>query len=60
MSLPTTSIQYLEIAYLDTDVGQPKFTPPGFLSLTVVDKLSPDLTIPCLNSKDTREVLLLQ
>lgn len=105
MSLPTTSIQYLETAYLDTDVGQPEFTPPGFLSLTVVDKLSPgnlfmvlalltilnlvissscfenfsgvlvfvlcnlfsylssffffielDLRIPCLNSKDTREV----
>ena len=41
MSLPTTRIQYLEIAYLDTDVGQPEFTPPGFLSLTVADKLSP-------------------
>ena len=41
MSLPTTRIQYLEIAYLDTYVGQPEFTPPGFLSLAVVDKLSP-------------------
>ena len=41
MSLPTTHIQYLEIAYLDTYVGQLEFTPPGFLSLAVVDKLSP-------------------
>ena len=32
---------YTKVAYLDTDVGQPEFTPPGFLSLTVVDKLTP-------------------
>ncbi|CAH2073140.1 unnamed protein product [Thlaspi arvense] len=29
--------RYKRVAYLDTDVGQPEFTPPGFLSLTVVD-----------------------
>lgn len=30
--------RYKRVAYLDTDVGQPEFTAPGFLSLTVVDK----------------------
>ena len=29
------------MVYLDSDVGQPEFTPPGFLSLTVVDRLIP-------------------
>lgn len=32
--------RYKKVAYLDTDVGQPEFTPPGFLSFTVVDKLT--------------------
>lgn len=32
--------RYRKVTYLDTDVGQPEFTPPGFLSLTVVDKLT--------------------
>ncbi|CAN1216427.1 Polynucleotide 5'-hydroxyl-kinase NOL9 [Linum perenne] len=40
--------RYRKVGYLDTDVGQPEFTTPGFLSLTVVDELTPDLTIPCL------------
>lgn len=44
--------RYRKVAYLDTDVGQPEFTPPGFLSLTVVDKLTPDLTIPCLKTPE--------
>ncbi|CAK8578378.1 unnamed protein product [Lathyrus sativus] len=39
-------------AFLDTDVGQPEFTPPGFVSLTVVHKLTPDLTIPCLKTPE--------
>jgi polynucleotide 5'-hydroxyl-kinase GRC3/NOL9 len=30
--------RYKRVAYLDTDVGQPEFTAPGFLSLTIVDK----------------------
>ncbi|GAY38961.1 hypothetical protein CUMW_040710 [Citrus unshiu] len=42
--------RYKKVAYLDTDVGQPEFTAPGFLSLTVVDTLTPDLTIPCLKT----------
>ncbi|KAK6924916.1 Polyribonucleotide 5'-hydroxyl-kinase Clp1, P-loop domain [Dillenia turbinata] len=42
--------RYKKVAYLDTDVGQSEFTPPGCLSLTVIDKLTPDLAIPCLKS----------
>ncbi|KAK0604594.1 hypothetical protein LWI29_017329 [Acer saccharum] len=34
--------RYRKVAYLDTDVGQPEFTAPGFLSLTVVDKPTPE------------------
>ncbi|KAK1564430.1 hypothetical protein Q3G72_003078 [Acer saccharum] len=44
--------RYRKVAYLDTDVGQPEFTAPGLLSLTVVDKLTPDLTIPCLKTPE--------
>ncbi|KAJ7945935.1 Polynucleotide 5-hydroxyl-kinase NOL9 [Quillaja saponaria] len=44
--------RYKKVAYLDTDVGQPEFTPPGLLSLTVVDKVTPDLTIPCLKTPE--------
>lgn len=29
------------VAYLETDVGQPEFTPPGFISLTIVNKVTP-------------------
>ncbi|KAI3464019.1 hypothetical protein Pfo_020682 [Paulownia fortunei] len=41
-----------KVAYLDTDVGQTEFTPPGLLSLTVIDKITPDLTIPCLKTPE--------
>ncbi|KAJ6672472.1 hypothetical protein OIU85_013779 [Salix viminalis] len=44
--------RYKRVGYLDTDVGQPEFTTTGFLSLTVVDKLTPDLTIPCLKTPE--------
>ncbi|KAI4343803.1 hypothetical protein L6164_011111 [Bauhinia variegata] len=44
--------RYRKVAYLDTDVGQPEFSPPGFLSLTIVDKVTPDLTIPCLKTPE--------
>lgn len=30
-----------KVAYLETDVGQPEFTPPGFVSLTIVNKVTP-------------------
>lgn len=42
--------RYKKVAYLDTDVGQTEFTPPGCLSLNVIDKLTPDLTIPCMKT----------
>lgn len=44
--------RYRKVAYLDTDVGQPEFTPPGFLSLTVIDEVTPDMTIPCLKTPE--------
>ncbi|KAI5683583.1 hypothetical protein M9H77_04811 [Catharanthus roseus] len=44
--------RYKRVAYLDTDVGQSEFTPPGLLSLTVIDKITPDLTIPCLKTPE--------
>ncbi|CAA7039055.1 unnamed protein product [Microthlaspi erraticum] len=46
--------RYKRVAYLDTDVGQPEFTPPGFLSLTVVDKsiLESDWTVPCVKTPE--------
>ncbi|KAK3031750.1 hypothetical protein RJ639_036630, partial [Escallonia herrerae] len=44
--------RYKRVAYLDTDVGQTEFTPPGCLSLTVLDKLTSDLTIPCVKTPE--------
>ncbi|KAG2400305.1 Polynucleotide 5'-hydroxyl-kinase [Vigna angularis] len=35
--------KYTKVAYLDTDVGQPEFTPPASLSLTIVHKVTPEL-----------------
>ncbi|XP_010255658.1 PREDICTED: polynucleotide 5'-hydroxyl-kinase NOL9 [Nelumbo nucifera] len=44
--------RYKRVAYLDTDVGQPEFTPPGCLSLNVIDRQTPDTTIPCLKTPE--------
>ncbi|KAG8379053.1 hypothetical protein BUALT_Bualt07G0048300 [Buddleja alternifolia] len=44
--------RHKKVAYLDTDVGQTEFTLPGLLSLTVIDKITPDLTIPCLKTPE--------
>lgn len=33
--------RFEKVAYLDTDVGQTEFTPPGCLSLTILDKITP-------------------
>lgn len=44
--------RYKRVAYLDTDVGQAEFTPPGCLSLTVIDKITPDLAIPCIKTPE--------
>lgn len=35
------------MAFLDTDVGQTEFTPPGLLSLTVIDKVTPGTYFCC-------------
>lgn len=37
--------RYKKVAYLDTDVGQTEFTPPGLLSLTTIDKITSGTSI---------------
>ncbi|KAK6153354.1 hypothetical protein DH2020_012993 [Rehmannia glutinosa] len=44
--------RHKKVAYLDTDVGQTEFTPPGLLSLTIIDKITTDLTVPCLKTPE--------
>ncbi|KAL2335721.1 hypothetical protein Fmac_016934 [Flemingia macrophylla] len=44
--------KYTKVSYLDTDVGQPEFTPPAFLSLTIVHKVTSDLKVPCMKTPD--------
>ncbi|XP_078164326.1 pre-mRNA cleavage complex II protein family isoform X1 [Carex rostrata] len=41
--LNTLLRRYKRVAYLDTDVGQPEFSPPGCISLHIVDDLIKDL-----------------
>ncbi|XP_044954230.1 polynucleotide 5'-hydroxyl-kinase NOL9-like [Hordeum vulgare subsp. vulgare] len=43
--LNTLIARYKRVAYLDTDVGQPEFTPPGFVSLHVLEEQAKDLTM---------------
>ncbi|GAB2269908.1 hypothetical protein Dimus_004826 [Dionaea muscipula] len=50
--LNTFLLRYKRVAYLDTDAGQPEFTPPGCLSLVILDKITPDLAIPCLKTPE--------
>ncbi|XP_059640011.1 polynucleotide 5'-hydroxyl-kinase NOL9-like isoform X2 [Cornus florida] len=44
--------RYKKVAYLETDVGQTLFTPPGCLSLTTIDKITTDLKIACLKTPE--------
>ncbi|XP_011622893.1 polynucleotide 5'-hydroxyl-kinase NOL9 [Amborella trichopoda] len=44
--------RYQRVGYLDTDVGQPEYTPPGCLSLHVIDTQTPDLAVPCLKTPE--------
>lgn len=44
--------RYKKVGYLDTDVGQPEFTPPGCLSLHIVEIPNPDLSILCLRTPE--------
>lgn len=41
--LPPVCCRYKKVAFLDTDVGQTEFTPPGILSLCVIDKPTPGI-----------------
>ncbi|KAJ0985540.1 hypothetical protein J5N97_003896 [Dioscorea zingiberensis] len=50
--LNTLLSRYERVAYLDTDVGQAEFTPPGCLSLHIFDKPIPDLSILCLKTPE--------
>ncbi|XP_066346685.1 polynucleotide 5'-hydroxyl-kinase NOL9-like [Miscanthus floridulus] len=43
--LNTLIERYKKVGYLDIDVGQPEFTPPGFVSLHVFEEKPKDLTI---------------
>ncbi|XP_073123805.1 polynucleotide 5'-hydroxyl-kinase NOL9 isoform X2 [Henckelia pumila] len=53
LSLVNALLQrHKKVAYLDTDVGQAVFTPPGLLSLTVIDEVTPYLTRPCLKTPE--------
>ncbi|XP_078178558.1 polynucleotide 5'-hydroxyl-kinase NOL9-like [Carex rostrata] len=45
-------IRYKRVGYLDTDVGQPEFTTPGCVSLHIIDKETPDLTVLCLKTPE--------
>ncbi|KAG0495171.1 hypothetical protein HPP92_006165 [Vanilla planifolia] len=43
--LNTLLMRYRRVGYLDADVGQPEFTAPGCISLHIIDKKTPDLSI---------------
>ncbi|GJN31869.1 hypothetical protein PR202_gb20322 [Eleusine coracana subsp. coracana] len=43
--LNTLLQRYDKVGYLDIDVGQPEFTPPGFVSLHVLEEQTKDFTI---------------
>lgn len=44
--------RYKKVGYLDTDVGQPEFTPPGCLSVHILEKANPDLSTVCLRTPE--------
>lgn len=50
--LSTLLQRYKKVGYLDTDLGQPEFTPPGCLSFHVIDSMTPDLSILCLKTPE--------
>ncbi|XP_010936308.1 polynucleotide 5'-hydroxyl-kinase NOL9 [Elaeis guineensis] len=50
--LNTLLPRYKRVSYLDTDVGQPEFTTPGCVSLHIIDKQTPDLTILYLKTPE--------
>ncbi|OEL33768.1 Polynucleotide 5'-hydroxyl-kinase NOL9 [Dichanthelium oligosanthes] len=56
---PKNSGKYGKVGYLDTDVGQPEFAPPGCLSFHVVDGAISDLLNPTLREAERCEVSAL-
>ncbi|CAM0880090.1 unnamed protein product [Alopecurus aequalis] len=44
--------RYGRVGYLETDVGQPEFSPPGCLSIHVVDEAIADLRYPVLREAE--------
>ncbi|MCO5573839.1 hypothetical protein L7F22_027614 [Adiantum nelumboides] len=50
--------RYGRVGFLDTDVGQPEFTPSGCLSLHVLDK--PIIGLPAMEMKDPERLLDLK
>ncbi|KAJ4770835.1 Polynucleotide 5'-hydroxyl-kinase grc3 [Rhynchospora pubera] len=44
--------RYKKVGYLDTDVGQPEFTPSGCVSLQIIEKETPDFTVLCLKTPE--------
>nr|CAB3471941.1 unnamed protein product [Digitaria exilis] len=49
---PKNSGKHGKVGYLDTDVGQPEFGPPGCLSFHVVDEAIKDLLNPTLREAE--------
>ncbi|TVU21473.1 hypothetical protein EJB05_31109, partial [Eragrostis curvula] len=49
---PKNSGKYGKVGYLDTDVGQPEFAPPGCISFHVVDEALTDLLNPTLREPE--------
>ncbi|KAL6881978.1 hypothetical protein ACP4OV_011450 [Aristida adscensionis] len=48
--LNTLLARFKKVGYLDMDVGQPEFTPPGFVSLLVLEEQAKDFTMLCLRN----------
>ncbi|CAN6453768.1 unnamed protein product [Victoria cruziana] len=48
----TLLTRYKMVGYLDTDVGQPEYTPSGCLSLHLIDKPNYDLATPRLRNPE--------
>ncbi|KAG6534504.1 polynucleotide 5'-hydroxyl-kinase NOL9-like [Zingiber officinale] len=44
--------RYGRVGYLDTDVGQPDFSPPGCVSLTLIKETISDLMNPCIRETE--------
>ena len=43
-------LRYKKVGYLDIDVGQPEFTPPGFVSLHVFEEQTKGVILRLLSN----------